>query len=166
VNLWVVFLLCGLWHGAKWTFVFWGAYYGLWLTLERLFLGRMLEKIPPYLANAYAFLVILIGWVFFRSSDLPYAFAFLGKMFDFGSFANVGTHLYDLGVDYGLYPKVLIFAIVAILASFLPETTIRRARIPEVYQPLVKGVTTVFLLSYSVVNLATGTFNPFLYFQF
>lgn len=61
LNLWLVFLLCGLWHGAKWTFIFWGAYFGLWLTLERLFLLRILERTPAFIATAYAFFIVVIA---------------------------------------------------------------------------------------------------------
>ena len=165
MNLWVVFLLCGLWHGAKWTFIFWGAYFGLWLTLERLFLLRLLERVPASVATAYAFFVVLVGWVFFRSPDLTYAFGFLGRMF------NVQTTItnvipYDLVVDYGLYPKVILCACVGLLISFFPDSILKKIHIPEGTALLLRGIGTMLLLGYSVINLATGTFNPFLYFQF
>ena len=165
LNLWLVFLLCGLWHGAKWTFVFWGAYFGLWLTLERLFLLRTLERTPAFVATAYAFFVVVIGWVFFRSPDLAYAFDFLAKMFNFQT-ATTGVTPYDLTVDYGLYPKVILCAVIGLVVSFFPDSILKKWHVPQRWQPLLKGLGALVLLGYSVMNLATGTFNPFLYFQF
>ena len=165
LNLWVVFLLCGFWHGAKWTFIFWGAYYGVWLTLERLFLMRTLERVPAFAATAYAFFVVVIGWVFFRSPDLTYAFGYLGKMFNIqGAMARVTP--YDLTVDYGLYPKVALCAFIGLLISFFPDRWMKKIHAPEGSKLLLRGFGILLLLGYSVMNLATGTFNPFLYFQF
>ncbi|MEI9892234.1 MAG: MBOAT family O-acyltransferase [Caulobacteraceae bacterium] len=69
-NLLIVFLLCGLWHGASWTFVLWGAWHGLFLAIERAGLKRVLDKVPAPLAWAYAILVVMIGWVLFRAPSL------------------------------------------------------------------------------------------------
>ena len=165
LNLWIVFLLCGLWHGAKWTFVFWGAYFGLWLTIERLFLGRVLERLPVFAATAYAFLVVVIGWVFFRSPDLTFAFGFLSKMFAFQT-GTMSPVPYDLTVDYGLYPKVLVFMVVGLLVSFFPSSILEKFQIREGWKTSLKSLGIIVLLGYSVMNLATSTFNPFLYFQF
>lgn len=166
INLWIVFILCGLWHGAKWTFLFWGAYYGFWLTLERLFLARILEKMPWAIANAYTFMVILVGWVFFRSPDLSYAFGYISTMFDLKSRAGAGGHLYDLNIDFGFSTKVVISMIVGLAACFLPDSLVGRLAIRERHQTLVKSLATMALLAYSLITLASGTFNPFLYFQF
>lgn len=165
VNLWIVFLLCGLWHGAKWNFIFWGAYYGVWLTLERLFLLRTLKRVPAAVATTYAFLVVVIGWVFFRSPDLTYAFGYVGKMFSFpGAVANATP--YDLTVDYGLYPKVVVCAFIALVISFFPQSIMEKTDAPERIKPVLRSLGILILLVYSAMNLATGTFNPFLYFQF
>ncbi|MEM8909230.1 MAG: MBOAT family O-acyltransferase, partial [Bacteroidota bacterium] len=74
-NLWTVFLLSGLWHGAAWTFVIWGAFHGLFLILDRLFLLRFLQKIGPLPAIFLTYVISLIGWVFFRAADLESALA-------------------------------------------------------------------------------------------
>jgi alginate O-acetyltransferase complex protein AlgI len=66
LNLWIVFLLCGLWHGANWTFVAWGAYHGLFLSLEKLLAGRTAWRLPRVLAVPLTFLLVTAGWVFFR----------------------------------------------------------------------------------------------------
>ena len=80
-NLWIVFLLSGLWHGAAWTFVVWGAYQGLFLSLDRLFWGRVALRLPRLITVPINFLLLNIGWAFFRAADLEGALAFLGRLF-------------------------------------------------------------------------------------
>jgi alginate O-acetyltransferase complex protein AlgI len=80
-NLLIVFFLTGLWHGAAWSFIVWGLYHGAFLMLERFGLGRALEAIPRVLRHAYALLVVLVGWVFFRAEGLRHALDYLGSMF-------------------------------------------------------------------------------------
>ena len=82
-NLWLVFLLSGLWHGAAWTFVFWGAYNGIFLVIERLFLLKYIEKLNRWVRVLYAFPVVVVGWVFFRAEHLHNAFVMVGRMFAF-----------------------------------------------------------------------------------
>ena len=164
LNLWIVFLLCGLWHGAKWTFVFWGAYYGFWLTLERLGLSRWLEKVPTVISTVYAFVIVLVGWVFFRSPDLAFAFSYLSAMFDVGAVWQ--PRMYDFGIDYAVYPKVLLCAVIAVVLSFTPDSLYGRLQLRSDLKLMTKSVLSLALIVYSISNLATGTFNPFLYFQF
>ncbi len=75
-NLIVVFLLCGLWHGAEWTFVIWGLWHGFFIVLERLGLGRLIDSFWKPLRHLYVLLVVIFGWVFFRSESLSYAMAY------------------------------------------------------------------------------------------
>ena len=82
VNLALVMLLGGLWHGANWTFVVWGAYQGFWLIVERLLAGPIARwRFPRALGIAWTFFLVLIGWVFFRAKDLPHAIDYLSAMF-------------------------------------------------------------------------------------
>ena len=80
-NLWLVFLISGLWHGASWNFVIWGAFHGSFLILDRLFLKTLLEKIGTVPSVAFTFLVVVIGLVFFSIEDLNGAWTYLGHMF-------------------------------------------------------------------------------------
>jgi len=79
-NLWLVFLLSGLWHGAAWGFVAWGAYHGFFMVIERLFLGRWLAKIGKF-AVLYTFPIVLVGWILFRIEDIHSSLAYLSAMF-------------------------------------------------------------------------------------
>jgi len=93
LNLWLVFFLCGLWHGAAWTFVAWGLYHGSFLVLERLGLGRRLESLWTPARHAYTILAVMVGWVFFRSETLQQAGSFLSAMAGFASGSGLEQHV-------------------------------------------------------------------------
>jgi alginate O-acetyltransferase complex protein AlgI len=99
LNLGLVFFLCGLWHGAAWTFVIWGLYHGLFLVLERTRLGSFLERLPRLFRHGYALLVVGIGWVFFRAENVSaaghylYALAGLGRVSEPQAGACLATRL-------------------------------------------------------------------------
>jgi alginate O-acetyltransferase complex protein AlgI len=107
-NLWIVFFLSGLWHGAAWNFIAWGAFHGLFLVADRLFLLKFMEKIGKYPAILFTFFVSLIGWVLFRSESLSYAMGFLQTMFGFS-----GT-----GQPAELELKTIIILVIAVIFSF------------------------------------------------
>ena len=81
LNLCIVWLLTGLWHGASWNFVIWGGYYGLILFTEKVFLNRLLEKLPTFIQHTYTLLLVVIGWVLFASPDMGFALSYLQVMF-------------------------------------------------------------------------------------
>src|SRR5207253_2150497 len=80
-NLCLVFLLCGLWHGAGWTFIAWGLYHGALLVFERIAYGRRDTFLPSIIAQSATLFAVMIGWVFFRSLTLHDAVAHIGTMF-------------------------------------------------------------------------------------
>ena len=82
-NLWLVFLISGLWHGASWDFVIWGAFHGLFLILDRLFLIKLLSKTGKFFSTFFTFFVVLIGWVFFRMNSFHDARIVIRKLFNF-----------------------------------------------------------------------------------
>ena len=112
-NLWVCFFASGLWHGAAWTYVAWGAYNGFFLVAERLFLARILDRMPRLVANALTFLITLVGWTVFGRRDLRQAGHFLTVMTQFGSYAAPAT--------VWRTPPMLMATAVAALVSFLPR---------------------------------------------
>ena len=85
LNLLIVWSLTGLWHGANWTFLAWGLWFFFLLAMEKLWLGAALEKLPRAACHLYALLAILIGWIFFNSRSLSYAFSFLRALFTSGT---------------------------------------------------------------------------------
>ncbi|WP_010267546.1 MBOAT family O-acyltransferase, partial [Paenibacillus senegalensis] len=77
INLLIVWMITGFWHGASWTFLAWGAYFGLLILLEKALIGQFLKKIPGILQHFYTLFLVVIGWVFFRSDSFSYGFSYL-----------------------------------------------------------------------------------------
>ncbi|KAA3630594.1 MAG: MBOAT family protein [Proteobacteria bacterium] len=165
-NLVVVFLLTGLWHGASWNFVAWGFYHGAFLVLERLGLGRLLERLPNLVSHAYLIAVILVSWVFFRAEDLPTALEYLGAMLAMNEqtpFDNVLLHA-DARVWLALGAGVCFSMPVAPRLRNLArrvETGTARATLV-----LCGDVMLLLLLWLCALEIAGGTYNPFIYFRF
>jgi alginate O-acetyltransferase complex protein AlgI len=169
LNLAIVFLLCGLWHGAAWTFIIWGAWHGALLIVERAGLGMLLARLPRALSHAYTLLVVMIGWVFFRANDVPYALKFLGVMFG-NSASGAQEYAWQAEVGASVATALLIGAILAI-------STVGRDASPSGRAPAAQGYGTLVMVSlrYALsgialilcaASLAAGTYNPFIYFRF
>ncbi|MEA2780160.1 MAG: alginate O-acetyltransferase complex protein AlgI [Rhodospirillaceae bacterium] len=168
-NLLIVFVLCGLWHGAAWTFVIWGLYHGLFLTLERLGLARILARAWPPLAHIYALLAIFAGWVLFRAEDLGQATAYFTAMAGLNRPVNAG---FSLG--WFLTPDVRLALAAGILGAtpFAPWMMTKLRELGEtVVAPRLAVVAgevalPLGLLLLSAMTLAIGSYNPFIYFRF
>jgi alginate O-acetyltransferase complex protein AlgI len=158
-NLVVVFLLCGLWHGASWTFVVWGAYHGVFLVLERL-LGRrtVYSFLPRPLQISATFMLITVGWFFFRSPDMTHAWRLLGTMFT-PSWPHGGSIL----LTATIYTRghLLALALCALLA-FQPVQAFDWAKRLTGF----KTVLLVGLFGLSLMVVFTHSFSSFLYFRF
>jgi alginate O-acetyltransferase complex protein AlgI len=163
VNLAIVFFLCGLWHGAKWTFVVWGLLHGAFLVLERVGAMRRITS-TPILRHVYVLGFVGFAWVFFRSDTFAYAIGFLGALVHPGGapsivLANVVDH-----------ETLLAFVVGCVLATPVLASRLDPARAPEqVLRPLALGAVPALLgclFVASVAKLAAGTYNPFIYFRF
>jgi alginate O-acetyltransferase complex protein AlgI len=173
INLVIVFFLVGLWHGAKWTFVVWGMYHGMFLVLERLGLAKLIEKAWRPLSHAYVLMVVMVGWVFFRAETLPQALEYLKAMFYIGT-ATKFTPSVSTFTD-NLLPLVLTLGAIG-ATPVLPALLRRRKNsLPgkTTFAPLSSiaveacialALTSLLLLSTS--SLVAGTYNPFIYFRF
>ena len=158
LNLLIVWALTGLWHGASWNFVFWGLYYGVVLILEKYVFGSALKQSPAWAQHLYAMLVVLIGWVFFFSSDLSAAVHYLGVMFGVGrfAFANVKTL-------YLLRTNLILLILSCVLSGPRPMERFRRFAEDRRVAAVI-CIFAVFILS--VAYLVYSSYNPFLYFRF
>lgn len=165
-NLLLVFFLCGLWHGAAWTFVLWGLYHGLFLALERAGFARLLARLPLALRHAYALLVVLFGWVLFRADGIDRAGAYWAAMLGAGtasgsSLAPTNEVLFALAI--GLVAATPLAGRLARLACE-PPTDGAGLRAVLVRNAWLCGLLGVFVLA--AVRLATDAYNPFIYFRF
>ncbi len=173
-NLLIVFLLCGLWHGAAWTFVAWGVFHGVFLILERGRFGRGLERLPIAARHAYTLLVVMGGWTLFRSEDFSQALTFGRAMCGL----QAGN---PLAYPPGMYldgPLAALLALGIVAATPAPRTLAARwrefvARTPERRREFLRGTTEVLrsgwhaaALAVAGVLLAASSYNPFIYFRF
>lgn len=160
VNLWLVFLLSGFWHGAGWNFILWGAYHGFFLVLERLFLGEYLKS---KLALLYTFFVANIGWVFFRNTDMSVSMMVLKKMFTL-------NFIDEMHIDVR-YTVILIIAFLAALGGIIRPLHDLSQNDEKLFvqQPVrLAGwyFISLVLLVLSASYLLGQGFNPFIYFRF
>ncbi|MHC4261633.1 MAG: MBOAT family O-acyltransferase [Planctomycetota bacterium] len=167
-NLVLVFLLCGLWHGAAWTFIAWGAYHGLFLVLERRGLGGVLQGLPRVLRHGYTLLVVLFGWLLFRADDLGHAVEYAGAMFGAGSSLDAHWRFHEL-VDN----RVLCALVLGVVGStpWLEGLVRRRdehaaAGGSVVAYDLAATLGQLILLGIALSFTAADTYNPFIYFRF
>ncbi|MBI5130851.1 MAG: MBOAT family protein [Rhodopseudomonas palustris] len=180
-NLFVVFFVCGLWHGANWTFVVWGMIHGCFLILERIGLTRLLARLPRPVGHLYTLAVVSLAWVFFRAADLPQALQYLRTMF------GVGGDAPSLDALRYVDPLVMLSLALGLLASagmFSRLTSDWRCRAGQregvLHPPLdevrldadgarMLGVRLIALLTIGLLacsQVAAGTYNPFIYFRF
>ncbi len=159
INLFIVMLLGGLWHGAAWNFVAWGALHGVLLAGERL-RGKaaLYGALPANARMAVTFVIVLVTWVFFRSSDLPAAFRYLGDMAGLGTVAP-GAQLLS-GIVYAPY-YLATFVLSAVIVWFAPQTWDWTKILTG-----PKAVAVFAVLVLSVIVLTTQAYNPFIYFRF
>jgi alginate O-acetyltransferase complex protein AlgI len=162
-NLMVVFLPCGLWHGASWTFVAWGMFHGVFLVLERLGVGNLLLRAPRGLAHAYAVVVVLFGWVLFRAPDFPSAWAYLGGMLGGAPLSNP-----IFPVRYFVSNNAAVMLVVGCIAA--TPFGAHAARLVRERNPLLEPASTLVVVGLlfvsSVAALAAGAYNPFIYYRF
>jgi len=160
-NLVLVFFLCGLWHGAAWTFVVWGLYHGLLLLIER-FVSRQSFYRPPRLARwVYTFLVVMGGWVLFRSKSLGDAVHFYSALM---GRKGVDWHSH-LMVSQVQWDKVLYLSAGLIVALVPYGWLFERKSEGYAFRPVHAGAALVILVL-SVIMMSAGGFTPFIYFRF
>jgi alginate O-acetyltransferase complex protein AlgI len=176
LNLLTVFVLCGLWHGAGWTFLLWGLYHGLFLVLERAGLGRALDRTWSPLRRLYTLLVVLVGWVFFRSATLAQAGAMLTAMAGLGAATGLAPPPGELlARDAALALAAGVLFSCPVLA-WLQRGQLRllfAVRGGRVGPSLMRGALALadlgafaLLFVASAAVLAATTYNPFIYFRF
>lgn len=162
-NLALVFILSGLWHGASWNFVIWGAWHGFFLILDRLFLLRLFKQIGKVPRVFITYVIVLVGWVFFRIENINHAFFYIHKMFSFEF----------TGSSYLIQPEVWVTLILGFVFSFITLAKAGKWLEQKVFYPKLNTTGHFIYVLISVVFLAICTgyitalgFNPFIYFRF
>lgn len=157
-NIFIVWMLTGLWHGASWNFVVWGIYYGMILFIEKVFLMKKLEKLPNYIRHIYTMIIVMVGWVFFSLENLSIAIDYLKVMF----FVS-GNSIIDQNSIYLLSTHFILIIILLIAATPIVNNLFNKIKNSNIFIPtLLNGLMLFLALSY----LITESYNPFLYFRF
>jgi len=185
-NLMVVFLLCGLWHGADWVFVAWGLYHGFFLVLERLVCGKKdrvsvvrnrWNRVLPLLGHLYALLMVMCGWVLFRSESFEQAWGYYGVLLGHGRGSNAVKAIWiysALDVQIALAVGILFsMPVLPTLNRWWHEKLTtwgasghRMADVAWAGFETGRTILLLFLLVLCFLPLASGTHNPFIYFRF
>ena len=159
LNIMIVWALTGFWHGANWTFLIWGIYYGLLLIIEKRFLLKMLKKAPGMISNLYVLVMTIIGWVLFQLNSLEHSGMYYKALFGFGEAGAYAS--YDI---YYLTSFLVVILIGAIASTPLPKKLYEK--LPEKLRSIATPVLIVLALALCTAYLVDATYNPFLYFRF
>ncbi len=167
LNLLIVFFITGLWHGASWTFIFWGLFHGFFIVIERIGFAKVLQKLPAFLSRLYLILIVMFSWVIFRSDTLTDAFMYVKAMFNFNKASNQDFLWFYLS-------KEVIFVLII---AFVLSTPIFKNMNNFIYSLNVNSLKHKYLVSLKIISLilifilcfvyiATDSYNPFIYFRF
>jgi alginate O-acetyltransferase complex protein AlgI len=155
-NLLLVFLLTGIWHGADFSFFLWGVYFGVLIVVEKLFLGKFLEKWPSWLSQLFTFSLVYMSWILFQAESITVAKDTLLKMFSFDGLMDLQLITFNLKIQL-----VLVFAAII---SFLPLNNLKLKKLEQNVN--FRTVIIVLLLINCMTSVAGDLFHPFLYFRF
>ncbi len=162
VNLWICFVLSGLWHGAKWTFVLWGVYQGVFLAIDRLAWLRVVQRIPPIAARAGTLFFVVLGWVLFRASTFSGAGSYFKAMFGL----NAATPKFvDFTNNMGFF--MILGWVIVLLPWFIDaKAQAFEKRVSTTGGPAWLWMGALALFGLCLSKAMAATFNPFLYFRF
>jgi alginate O-acetyltransferase complex protein AlgI len=163
-NLFIVWFLTGLWHGASWNFIFWGLYFFVFISIEKAFLLKLFEKLPKWISHVYALIVIIPGWVIFYFTDTTMLVAYVKKLFSFGS----GTFwTADITNDITTNIGWIVMALVLCMPLYhkVKDGIEQRMKKPELFE-ILSIIFNVLALFLCVANLVGKSYNPFIYFRF
>ena len=159
-NILIVWMLTGLWHGASWNFILWGLYFGIILLLEKLFLKKILDKLPGFIRWIYSIVLILIGWIIFRANNVTDILFYLKKLFDFSS-----TNLVNLFIDTN-FSISFIYIIIGIIFIFPIYKVIENKFQNSIIYECINSLICLCLLIICIMFLTSSNYNPFIYFRF
>ena len=160
-NILIVWALTGLWHGAEWNFIIWGLYFAIILLIEKLFLHKILNKIPVFFRWLYSFVLINIGWIIFRSESIELLSYVFKNIFIFDL-----DILYDfLATNYNLL-NYFVFILLGFIFSFPIYKKVNERFMQNKIYNLLKDIIIIVIFIFSICTLISNSYNPFIYFRF
>lgn len=166
-NLFIVWVLTGFWHGASWNFIIWGLYFGVFIALEKAFLEKLLYKMPRFIRHIYLLIIVILGWVFFRSNSINQAFEFIQVMFGLKDNVLINNSVKVYIIDY--YYIIIASIILATPIVKLLKNLLLKINKNIIYNKLSYTLHGIVLSTYMfivVIMLCSSSYNPFLYFRF
>ncbi|MCF8365919.1 MAG: hypothetical protein K9H16_09060 [Bacteroidales bacterium] len=162
-NLWVVFLISGLWHGAAWNFVVWGGFHGFFLIADRMFFIRFSKFIGKYPSIIITYFITLIGWVLFRAETLTFAFGYIERMFAFDTIET--AILFDSKFKWMMILGV-IFAFIASIGNIENwwQEVLEKKKKALTISLIILG--SILFTGICIASITSSSFNPFIYFRF
>lgn len=166
LNLFIVFLLTGLWHGASWSFILWGVGYGILMIIEKfLFKYEFYNKIPGFIKCFVTFNIVNMGWILFRMNSVTSTLHYLQSMFSIHTSSTL-SYTYE----YFFTPRLLITLMIAFVGAFVFHLDIfqncwnKKLNTKKGY--FIKIMLLIMLFIVSIIYIVNSTYNPFIYFQF
>lgn len=159
LNIFIVWALTGIWHGASWNFLLWGVYFGVLLTAEKFFMLRVLKKMPTVFSHIYTMFFVIVGWVIFDFSSVSDIVKYIGGMFGLG---GAGTTADLLSFIVASLP-VLCIAVFASL-PFIRKAYFKLSKMK--FFPIIETIAVLAVLTLCTASLVRSGYNPFLYFRF
>lgn len=164
-NIFIVWLLTGIWHGASWNFIVWGLYFGILLMVEKLFLLKYLEKLPRVFGHIYTMLLVIISWVIFAFDSLSQGIDYIKAMF-----GGYGAPFVDMNTMYLGYTNAVLILILIVACTDYPKKLYLKLKgfidKHDVVAAVIENIVMITIMLLSVAYLVDASYNPFLYFRF
>lgn len=167
LNVFVVWFLTGLWHGASWNFVLWGLYFGVIISIEKAFLMKWLNRFPAFVRHIYTLFLLLIGWGLFAFDNFSHLIAYFKIMFGMN-----GDGIYNQTTFYYLSSNAMTFIILIIASTPIMKTVYQRlnvfmnSNLKSIFEMILLPMVYLTILILSTAYLVDSSYNPFLYFRF
>ena len=161
INLLIVFFLTGLWHGAGYNFIFWGLYHGAFIVLERAFYGKWLDR-HKVIGWVYTFTVVNVGWIFFRLTDIMTGFRVAKRLLMPWEYPSGNVRIWEI-----VSAKDAIILVAALLGmGVIQNTNVFKKVFRKLKDSWIEIAALTLLFIWCLGSLASGTYNPFIYFRF
>jgi alginate O-acetyltransferase complex protein AlgI len=166
-NLFIVWGLTGIWHGANYTFIIWGLYFGIFIALEKAFLEKLLFKLPRLFRHMYLMFIVIIGWVFFRVDNLSYGIELIKVMMGIGNNSLINSNFIAYLNDY-YYVIIMAIVFSMPIIGFIKKKVIKNNRklLDNNFTYIAHSIMLSISMIVVVVILSSSTYNTFLYFRF
>lgn len=167
INLMTIFILCGFWHGANFTFLVWGLFHGFFIILERVKSFQSAKGVfLNFLSHVYVWIVLLLSWVFFRAENIDLAWSYLQTMFSFNEHYTISPDLSSFTSPYFMCVMCLGFLISIGVFSKNLKRLLRTGRLAIVHYRIAETILLIVLFYLSFIQIMTSHFNPFIYYRF